>query len=137
MWERFSKKNCVPISIRQSVCRYCRFPCHCRWVYTSSMFLVNVASLRIMFEWISARISVCSSGSDDAPARGRKKRGTIELLTTKPLHDWEIVAGKFLAAWAAHRHCNSYPRSSIILRFAFLGDIDNGPVNWRLSWACF
>ena len=22
------------------------------WVYTSSMFLVNVASLRIMFEWI-------------------------------------------------------------------------------------
>ena len=29
-----------------------------------------------------------------------KKSGTLELLTTKPVRDVEIVLGKFLAAWA-------------------------------------
>jgi ABC-2 type transport system permease protein len=28
-----------------------------------------------------------------------KKLGTIELLWTYPVRDWEIVAGKFLASW--------------------------------------
>jgi ABC-2 type transport system permease protein len=29
------------------------------------------------------------------------RQGTIELLLTAPVRDWEIVVGKFLAAWAA------------------------------------
>ena len=27
-----------------------------------------------------------------------KRQGTIELLATSPVHDWEIVIGKWLAA---------------------------------------
>ncbi|HMP99324.1 MAG TPA: ABC transporter permease, partial [Cyclobacteriaceae bacterium] len=28
-----------------------------------------------------------------------KKSGTLELLFTKPLSDWQIILGKFLACW--------------------------------------
>jgi ABC-2 type transport system permease protein len=56
-----------------------------------------------------------------------KKSGTIELLTTKPLRDWEIVAGKFLAAWALIA-LTILPTLIYYITVAFLGDIDNGPV---------
>jgi ABC-2 type transport system permease protein len=56
-----------------------------------------------------------------------KKAGTIELLTTKPIHDGEIVAGKFLAAWALLAIA-LLPTLVYYVTLASLGSIDNGPV---------
>jgi len=56
-----------------------------------------------------------------------KKSGTIELLTTKPLHDAEIVLGKFLAAWML---IGVALLLTLVYYFtiAALGKIDHGPV---------
>jgi ABC-2 type transport system permease protein len=97
------------------------------WMYTSSMFLINVASLRMMFELIPLVFLFVVPAVTMRLLAEEKKAGTIELLTTKPLHDWEIVAGKFLAAWTLI--CVALlPTLIYYITVAFLGDIDNGPV---------
>jgi ABC-2 type transport system permease protein len=70
------------------------------WFHTSNLFLSNVASLRLMFELIPAVFLFVVPAITMRLLSEEKKSGTIELLTTKPLHDAEIVLGKFLAAWA-------------------------------------
>ena len=97
------------------------------WLYTSSMFLVNVASLRLLFEWIPLVFLFVVPAVTMRLLAEEKKAGTIELLTTKPLHDWEIVAGKFLAAWVLIG-VTLLPTLIYYITVAFLGDIDNGPV---------
>jgi len=97
------------------------------WLYTSSMFLINVASLRLMFEWIPLVFLFIVPAITMRLLAEEKKAGTIELLTTKPLHDWEIVAGKFLAAWALIGFA-LLPTLIYYITIAFLGEIDNGPV---------
>jgi hypothetical protein len=97
------------------------------WVYTSSMFLINVASLRLMFEWIPLVFLFVVPAITMRLLAEEKKTGTIELLTTKPLHDWEIVAGKFFAAWMLIALA-LLPTLIYYITVAFLGDIDNGPV---------
>ncbi len=97
------------------------------WVYTSSMFLINVASLRMMFEWVPLVFLFVVPAVTMRLLAEEKKAGTIELLTTKPLHDWEIVIGKFLAAWALISIA-LLPTLIYYITVAFLGDIDNGPV---------
>jgi ABC-2 type transport system permease protein len=97
------------------------------WVYTSSMFLINVASLRMMFEWIPLVFLFVVPAITMRLLAEENKAGTIELLTTKPLHDWEIVTGKFFAAWALIGLA-LLPTLIYYIMIAFLGDIDNGPV---------
>jgi ABC-2 type transport system permease protein len=97
------------------------------WMYTSSMFLINVASLRMMFELVPLVFLFVVPAVTMRLLAEEKKAGTIELLTTKPLHDWEIIAGKFLAAWALIGIA-LLPTLIYYITIVFLGDIDNGPV---------
>ncbi len=97
------------------------------WIYTSSMFLINVASLRMMFEWIPLVFLFVVPAITMRLLAEEKKAGTIELLTTKPLHDWEVVFGKFLAGWALVGLA-LLPTLIYYITIAFLGDIDHGPV---------
>ena len=97
------------------------------WLYTSSMFLINVASLRNMFEWIPLVFLFIVPAITMRLLAEEKKSGTIELLTTKPLRDWEIVAGKFLAAWALIG-ISLLPTLIYYITVAVLGDMDHGPV---------
>ena len=97
------------------------------WVYTSSMFLINVASLRLMFEWIPLVFLFVVPAITMRLLAEEKKAGTIELLTTKPIYDWEIVDGKFFAAWILIGVA-LLPTLIYYITIAFLGDIDNGPV---------
>jgi ABC-2 type transport system permease protein len=91
------------------------------------MFLINVASLRLMFEWIPLVFLFVVPAITMRLLAEEKKAGTIELLTTKPLHDWEVVVGKFLAAWALIGLA-LVPTLIYYITVAFLGDIDHGPV---------
>jgi ABC-2 type transport system permease protein len=97
------------------------------WIYTSSMFLINIASLRLMFEWIPLVFLFVVPAITMRLLAEEKKAGTIELLTTKPLHDWEIVIGKFLAAWMLIGIALA-PTLLYYITVAFLGNIDHGPV---------
>ncbi|MBI2618857.1 MAG: ABC transporter permease subunit [Ignavibacteriales bacterium] len=97
------------------------------WFYASDMFKVNLATMRDMFTlvpWIFVFVVPAITMRLIAEER---KAGTIELLTTRPLNDAEIVLGKFLAAWALI--CISLlPTLVHYITIAFLGDIDHGPV---------
>ena len=91
------------------------------------MFLVNVASLRLMFEWIPLVFLFVVPAVTMRLLAEEKKAGTIELLTTKPLHDWEIVAGKFLAAWTLLAAALA-PTLVYLLTLSSLGSPDMGSV---------
>lgn len=71
------------------------------WVFTDSSILsFEYASLDrlfalapIIFTFLIPAITMRSFAEEN-------QTGTIELLTTRPLLDWEIVLGKFFACWA-------------------------------------
>ena len=56
-----------------------------------------------------------------------KKSGTLELLTTKPVRDVEIVLGKFLAAWTLLA-ATLAPTLIWLVTLMILGNPDLGPV---------
>ena len=97
------------------------------WFYAANIFLVNLSSMREMFEtsrWIFLFVIPAITMRLLAE---EKKSGTIELLATKPVHDYEIVLGKFLAAWALIAIA-LLPTVVYYVTIASLGSIDNGPV---------
>ena len=97
------------------------------WFHTSNLFLANVASLRLMFELIPIVFLFVVPAITMRLLAEEKKTGTIELLSTKPLHDAEIVVGKFLAAWALIGFA-LLPTLIYYITIASIGNIDNGPV---------
>jgi ABC-2 type transport system permease protein len=97
------------------------------WFYTSNLFLANVASLRLMFDLIPAVFLFVVPAITMRLLAEEKKSGTIELLSTKPLHDAEIVLGKFLAAWALIGIA-LLPTLVYYITIASIGSVDNGPV---------
>jgi len=97
------------------------------WFYASNIFLANAASMREMFEtarWIFLFVIPAITMRLLAEER---KSGTIELLTTKPVHDAEIILGKFFAAWSL-MGIALLPSLVYYVTISSLGTIDNGPV---------
>lgn len=97
------------------------------WFFTSSLFLTNIASMRMMFEVVPAVFLFIIPAITMRLLSEEKKAGTIELLTTKPLSDTEIILGKFLAAWVLVALA-MLPTILYYITLAFLGNIDSGPV---------
>jgi len=97
------------------------------WFYTSNLFLSNVASLRLMFNLVPAIFLFVVPAITMRLLAEEKKSGTIELLSTKPLHDAEIILGKFLAAWALIGIA-LLPTLLYYVTIASIGTVDNGPV---------
>ena len=97
------------------------------WFYASNIFLVNGATLRDMFEYAGIIFLFIIPAMTMRLLAEENKSGTIELLTTKPLHDGEIVLGKFFACWAFVA-ITILPTLVYYLTIATHGEIDNGPV---------
>ncbi len=56
-----------------------------------------------------------------------QKLGTIELLLTSPVRDWEVVLGKFAASFVFFVATMSLTLYYVVLLYAF-GDPDSGPI---------
>jgi ABC-2 type transport system permease protein len=97
------------------------------WFFTSNMFLFNVASMRVFFELVPLVFLFFVPAVTMRLLAEEKKSGTLELLTTKPVLDAEIILGKFLAAWALLAAA-LLPTLLYVLTLGALGSLDLGPV---------
>jgi ABC-2 type transport system permease protein len=97
------------------------------YFFTSNLFLMNVASMRLMFELVPTIFLFVIPAITMRLLSEELKSGTIELLTTKPLYDVEIVLGKFFASWALIAIA-LLPTLIYLITIALLGKIDSGPV---------
>ena len=68
------------------------------WLYFSTLFLAGQASLRGFFGVVPILFVVLVPAITMRALAEERKSGTLELLLTLPMEDWQIVAGKFLAA---------------------------------------
>lgn len=99
------------------------------WFFANNLFLNNVASLFIIFDSPLVKILflVIAPAITMRLIAEERKSGTIELLTTKPIKDVEIILGKFFAAWCV-LGAALLPTLLYVLTMAVLGSIDFGAV---------
>jgi ABC-2 type transport system permease protein len=93
--------------------------------FTSSLFLMGQASMRPLFSLVPVVFLFFVPAITMRLLAEEKRSGSIELLVTLPTRDWEIVIGKFLAAWIL---ILSALALTLIFTFtvAMLGDLDGG-----------
>lgn len=97
------------------------------WFFTSNLFLMNTASMRVVFELVPLIFLFFVPAITMRLLAEEKKSGTLELLTTKPVRDVEIVLGKFLAAWSLLA-ASLAPTLLYLITMMSLGKVDIGPV---------
>lgn len=101
------------------------------WMYFGTLFLAGQASLRVFFELAPFLFVLLIPAITMRLLAEERKSGTLELMMTLPVNDWEIVAGKFLAALAmvAVGLLCTAPYSITVSRLVAPGiDFDWGPV---------
>jgi len=67
------------------------------WLYGSNIFFVGQASLDTFFSIAYWTLFFFIPAITMRMLAEEKRSGTIELLLTKPVTDWQIVSGKFMA----------------------------------------
>lgn len=97
------------------------------WFFTSNLFIANISSLRTVFEMTPFLLLFFAPAITMRLISEEKKSGTLELLTTKPVEEYEIIAGKFLAAWALF-FFTLLPTLCYYVTLSFIGKLDAGPV---------
>lgn len=99
------------------------------WFFSTNLFLNNVASLFLIFDSPLVKILflVIAPAITMRLLAEERKSGTIELLTTRPVKDVEIILGKFLAAWCV-LGAALLPTLLYVITMAVLGSIDTGAV---------
>jgi ABC-2 type transport system permease protein len=70
------------------------------WFFSNTFFLTNQSDLRTLFDVIPIVYVFFIPAITMGLIARERNAGTMELLTTLPLTDGEIVLGKFLAAWS-------------------------------------
>jgi len=68
------------------------------WLLVADVFLSNQASLQSFFGVAYWSLFILIPAITMRMVAEEKKSGTIELLLTKPLTDWQVVLGKFLGS---------------------------------------
>jgi len=96
------------------------------YLFFSQLFVERQADLRSFFAVMPILFMFLAPAITMRLLADEKSTGTIELLITLPVRDWEVVLGKFLAAMALL--CSAI---GLTLAFALtvraLGPLDRGP----------
>jgi ABC-2 type transport system permease protein len=69
------------------------------WLYGTDVFYINTASLRPFFQTAYWTLFLFIPALTMKHIAEELKTGTIELLLTKPVTYWQVIAGKFFATW--------------------------------------
>ena len=67
------------------------------WFFGSTLFLENVASLRSVFNIVPFIFLFFIPAITMSTFAEERRAGTLELLLTFPVRDWQIIAGKLLS----------------------------------------
>ncbi len=70
----------------------------CGWFFFSDLFLINQASLRNLFRIVPFIFMFFVPAVTMRLISEEKRSGTIEVLLTLPVKDYEVILGKFLAS---------------------------------------
>lgn len=69
------------------------------WIFGNDVFIVGQASLQSFFSIAFWTLFFFIPAVTMGLLADERRSGTIELLVTKPVSDWQIIIGKFLAAF--------------------------------------
>ena len=69
------------------------------WMYGSTVFFINQASLSVFFSVSFWSIFFFVPAITMRSFAEEQRTGTLELLLTKAISNWEIVLGKFFSCW--------------------------------------
>ncbi|MCX6163529.1 MAG: ABC transporter permease [Ignavibacteriae bacterium] len=97
------------------------------WFFTSSLFVAGVISMRNVFDIIPFILLFFIPAISMRTFSEEKKAGTIELLLTKPITDFEIVLGKFFSTLAL-AILTFVPTVIYVISLKFLGPLDFGSI---------
>lgn len=101
------------------------------WMFFSALFLMGRADLRSLFApspfSASMLLVIIAPAVTMRLIAEERKTGTIELISTMPVRKWQIVLGKFAAAYALLAVAIL---STVVyaITVAAVGDLDWGPV---------
>lgn len=97
------------------------------WFFTSNLFLAGQATLRTVFEMTPFLLLFFAPAMTMRLISEERKTGTLELLATKPLREYEIIVGKFAAALALY-FFTLLPTLVYFVTVSFIGSLDVGSV---------
>ena len=97
------------------------------WISGSDIFMVGQASLQSFFGIAYWTLFFFIPGLTMGLLAEETRSGTIELLLTKPITDWQVVVGKFLSSWILIAIALLFTIPYYIT-VSTLGDIDHGAV---------
>ncbi|MCD6333033.1 MAG: ABC transporter permease subunit [Bacteroidales bacterium] len=97
------------------------------WIFGSDVFMVGQASMQSFFGIAYWTLFFFIPGLTMGLLAEETRSGTIELLLTKPINDWQVVVGKFLSTLILIAVALAFTLPYYIT-ISTLGPIDHGAV---------
>lgn len=97
------------------------------WLFGSDIFFINQATLQPFFSVAYWTLFFFIPALTMKMIAEENRSGTLELLLTKPINDWQVIAGKFLAVLMLISVALLLTLPYYIT-VSFLGPIDHGAV---------
>lgn len=97
------------------------------WLYGADVFMTGQASLRTFFGIAYWTLFFFIPALTMKSIAEEKKSGTLELLLTKPITDWQLICGKFFANFCVIL-ITLFLTFPYVITLANIGNLDNGAV---------